>query len=1430
MKFLRSLLLCLSVILLCCSSVAHAEDIDVFSDNSANSGVPNVLFVLDNAANFSASAANCTYDDGTSPSLNGTAGGIEQCALYNLIKGLPDGTVNIGLMVYNDNNMRDFQGLNCGGANGGCLAYPLTFMSGPAKTNFLAWIRSWGTTYDIKAAGKLTASTMQESWAYYAGNVGMSGRSYAGIQPTVGCQKNFLIFIGNSFNTSGGPGDGGNLSPNSYLAAAPKVTDAQKTIITIPSGSYGTKTFSCQHNNPYVMGNNHADLYADEWARYMHQADLYGVLEDSQGITTYTVGLLGPSCQADYPALLTSMAKMGGGKYFATTNYDEIATAILKILNEIQAVNSVFSSASLPVSVNAQGTYLNQIFLGMFRPDANGNPRWVGNLKQYEFMLSYPDPSKPDPNKATLQLADSTGASAISTAGTGFIAPDAISFWTSKNTSVPPDSTGGFFVNDPRGSGLAFDSPDGELVEKGGVAQQLRLNNLTVDYTATPAGPRRLYTYCPSGTGCVASLTDNANAFATTNSAITEDLLRSVRVVRVTSITRSGAIATVTTGESHLFAVGDEITVEGASPIDYNGKKTVLAFPAPTANQFAFLVPDYPPSPATGSYQAFKPLSPMAVTSITRVGNLATATTSTPHGYATGMQVNIGNAAQADYNGTKTITVVNATQFTFPVTVRESPPTLAGSGQASVGTGNKCCETIKSAAASGVVRNSGSSTVRIYTSNPHIYLVNNQVVLAGIVDAAGTAVPAYTGTFRITAVDSAKTKTWFEITLPGPAIVEPTTPATVASGSSSITVDNSAPAIGVTLSRTGAVATATTVSGLAHGFNVGDTVTVSGIPGANESNYLGSFSVKSVSIDKKSFDFDVVLYPTTVASGANITVQRSGISERTVLINWLRGQDNYGDEAGPGSPYTVRPSIHGDVLHSRPAVVNYGDARGVVVFYGANDGVFRAVNGNQTGNITSGSVSVQPGGELWGLILPEHYNKLNRQRVNSPELKLSTTSLPSAQPKDYFVDGVPGLYQKVDDKGVITQAIIYLTMRRGGRFLYAIDITQPLAPSVLWRISASGDFAELGQTWSRPRVTLVKGYASPVLVFGAGYDPAEDAEPPATSTMGRGIFVLDALTGARIWKATYSSGETACSGTSTQAACGVAGMNWSIAADISFVDRDNDGKTDRFYAADMGGNVWRVDLEPTTSGVPGITPDKWKVSKFASLGCNSGACASGATPRKFFFPPNVVQVGATAGTGSYDAVMLGSGDREHPLKSSDSFNVTNRFYVLKDSATGKDASTTTITEADLFNAGNVTDTMVTPYTGALRGFYLTFAQGEKSVNASVTTRGTTYFATNKPTPPSATSCGANLGQAKAYALDPFKGTFTTTVFDGGGLPPSPTTGIVTIKIPGTDTSVQKAFCVGCGGGTGGDSKSALGAEDINKAVPKNLRRTYWYKK
>lgn len=70
---------------------------------------------------------------------------------------------------------------------------------------------------------------------------------------------------------------------------------------------------------------------------------------------------------------------------------------------------------------------------------------------------------------------------------------------------------------------------------------------------------------------------------------------------------------------------------------------------------------------------AYERFMERVVTSITRSGATATVT-ATAHGYATGQFVNVQGAAQTEYNGKFTITVVDANTFTYPVTGTPATP------------------------------------------------------------------------------------------------------------------------------------------------------------------------------------------------------------------------------------------------------------------------------------------------------------------------------------------------------------------------------------------------------------------------------------------------------------------------------------------------------------------------------------------------------------------------------------------------------------------------------------------------------------------------------------------------------------------------------------------------------------------------------------
>jgi len=530
----------------------------------------------------------------------------------------------------------------------------------------------------------------------------------------------------------------------------------------------------------------------------------------------------------------------------------------------------------------------------------------------------------------------------------------------------------------------------------------------------------------------------------------------------------------------------------------------------------------------------------------------------------------------------------------------------------------------------------------------------------------------------------------------------------------------------------------------------------------------------------------------------NITAANTGTAndiEKDQLIDWVRGQDNKYNENNNAVPVTLTPiltdaraSIHGDVLHSRPAVINYNrngptDSNDVFVFYGSNDGIFHAIQGGQ---LTSGT---RKGGiEKWGFIPSEFFGRLKRLRENNVDIMTAG--------KPYFVDGPIGVHLDAgSDNKLISgdeqdTAQLFLGMRRGGDLVYALDVTDPETPKFMWKKygesigagTASTGYGELAQTWSTPKPVKIRASAAPVLIMGAGYDAAnEDTIPQGSIKKGRGVLVVNATNGDVLWQVGFAP-----TGATTNVT--EAGMNFSMAADMMILDRNFDTYMDRVYAVDTGANVWRLDIDSANVS-------DWKVTKIAALG------GSGTDARKFLFAPDVVYGDSPIGSQPYDAIMIGSGDREHPFDTK----IVNRFYMLKDTNMEQSINPgwTEITEADLFNTtdNKIQDGTPTEQQDArdalnkARGWYITLAEGEKVVGGSVTLNGSVFFGTNQPSKVSDGACN-NLGTARLYSLSFTDGASTleqcsanggdtlgicdrSTTLEGGGYPPSPTP-VVTI--------------------------------------------------
>ncbi len=518
---------------------------------------------------------------------------------------------------------------------------------------------------------------------------------------------------------------------------------------------------------------------------------------------------------------------------------------------------------------------------------------------------------------------------------------------------------------------------------------------------------------------------------------------------------------------------------------------------------------------------------------------------------------------------------------------------------------------------------------------------------------------------------------------------------------------------------------------------------------------------------------------------SNLTAAMFGVAtttQRDLVIRWVRGRENVTstdvanqtvarDQLGQAPDgVTVRPSIHGDVLHSRPIALNYGGTRGVVVYYGSNDGMLHAINGNQTGT--------GAGTEMWSFVAPDHYAAFNRLRENLPQVRYPSTPStdPTARSRDYFFDGPIGAYQNTSTG----EAIIVPAMRRGGRALFAFNVADPDRPRLLWRVGSDmTNYTSLGQTWSMPRIVMVQGRADPIIIMGGGYDnTAEDVSPAGSTTKGRGVYVMNMRTGERLaWLPT----------------------DYSVPADVAVLDSDGDGYVDRAYVLDVRGQVYRLDIEGPTGEIR--DPSAWVITKIAAM--NDGTGGLDGTRKAFFAPDLII-------TRNYTALLFGTGDREKPL----SMVSNDRFYLLKDSKVtkGESLSVSLITDASLVATGS-------DGAGAdAEGCAYSFAtNGEKVINQPITFGGVTYFSTNRPLAPSAGSC--SRAQNRSYAMPLVCRTPVHRDLVGDGLPPSPVVGYV-------DVGGGKLVPFVIGGPN--DKNSAIEVNRATILIPGKRKRSYWF--
>ncbi len=537
------------------------------------------------------------------------------------------------------------------------------------------------------------------------------------------------------------------------------------------------------------------------------------------------------------------------------------------------------------------------------------------------------------------------------------------------------------------------------------------------------------------------------------------------------------------------------------------------------------------------------------------------------------------------------------------------------------------------------------------------------------------------------------------------------------------------------------------------------------------------------------------------------------------MLKWMRGMDvDNLSIRDPADPTLARPWILGDPLHSRPLPINYGaigehtlQNPDIRIMMGSNDGYLRMFR-------NTNAAGADVGEEVWGFMPRMVMDKMETLRTNVPA--------ESGPPHPYTVDGAPVVYTRdINGNGTIDagdRVIVYFGLRRGGEAYYALDVTDPDDPYLLWRItSADAGFETLGKTFSTPQVgTLslnVDGTATPtpIIVFGGGYDTNKDARGAGGTNddEGNSIYVVNALTGELIWNAVHDE------------------MVDSIPSDVTIVDTSGDGYTDRIYVGDTGGTVWRVDLV-------GDPDDDWLVYPLARLGRHFDD-DSPANERRFFHAPDVVL--ARDSESAYDAVIIGSGDRANPLdKGYAGVIPENYLYMIKDRRTVSRPLQVdeVLPEYDPTNLGDVTSNCIQAgdcddepggWPDLTHGWRLQLAEasGEKSLALPFTIGGTIFFTTYLPPGEAeASTCGPSEGGGLLYAVA-LADARSTINFDSTDDDPDN---------PGEATSSSDRTDALLSGGIPAEVVSlppnrVLRPDLSTVAIPGSMRwRTYWYER
>ncbi|NLE62043.1 MAG: pilus assembly protein, partial [Planctomycetes bacterium] len=434
-----------------------------------------------------------------------------------------------------------------------------------------------------------------------------------------------------------------------------------------------------------------------------------------------------------------------------------------------------------------------------------------------------------------------------------------------------------------------------------------------------------------------------------------------------------------------------------------------------------------------------------------------------------------------------------------------------------------------------------------------------------------------------------------------------------------------------------------------------------------------------------------------------------------------------GDIINSQPVYVGKPNANlysGDTTYAAFATAQAG--RDPVVYVGANDGMlhaFYAPDASETAEAADG------GKELFAFmpttamgVLTQHDPSSNKYPYWHPEYDHA-----------YSVDGEITVADVKINNAWAT--VLVGSMGRGGRGLYALDVTDPANPVLLWEKSAT-DIPQLGNVLGRPLVARV-GTNDWRVFLGNG---------PNNNNDQAALIILDVDDGDATVVGTEAGSE------------GLSAVNVWDAGGVAEGD-PRDGLFDTVYAGDMGGNMWKFDL--TTSPV--------SRTKLFAAGATQPITAAPLVASNPYSPP---ETWLFFGTGQYLSMADINEDANQDVQSW--YGIIDRNATVAKA----DLNQVRITHQDsvgrvIERAGNVGDDQ--------DGWYINLQSPEEAAaDSTVPARGERmvlpnffqgYVLIGTTRFPDSTDPCAPAGKGFTMAIDPFTGGRLSNPFfdiDGDG--------------------------------------------------------------